>query len=165
MERPGGHHGNAAVFAADGATRHHLVRAAIAAGAGLLAAWLIALALGVLGGFGSLPGLPHPPSAGSSEASSQTKSPPKPAPARAQRLAPIVRTAAPTPTPVSGDSSRPQSHSSTPKTPATQVVQPPSTSAVTTSTNHGQGTTRTTGKPVGSPGNGAGGSGAPGQLR
>src|SRR5215212_1975474 len=56
---PAGQHANAAIFAADGSARHRIVRAAIAAGVALLAAWMIALALGVLGGFGSLPSLPE----------------------------------------------------------------------------------------------------------
>src|SRR5215211_4585187 len=67
---PAGQHANAAIFAADGSARHRIVRAAIAAGVALLAAWVIALALGVLGGFGSLPSLPNLHSQPSDQASS-----------------------------------------------------------------------------------------------
>jgi hypothetical protein len=161
MDQSSGHAG-AAIFAARGSARHRLVRAGIAASAALLAAWLIALALGVLGGFDSLPGLPSSHPTGSSEVSSKVKA--QPPPARAHPSAPVVKTVAPAP--ASGTStSRTQSQSSTPKSTAKQVVQPPSSPPVTTSTTQGKGTTRTTGKPVGSPGNGAGGFGAPGQLR
>jgi hypothetical protein len=67
------------------------------------------------------------------------------------------------PAPASGSPNTSPSHSSAPKT--TTVIQSPSTSAVVTPTTHGHTTTKTTGKPVGSPGNGTGGSGAPGRLR
>jgi hypothetical protein len=43
------------VFAADGPRRAHVLRAALAGGALLLAAWATALALGAFGGFGAYP--------------------------------------------------------------------------------------------------------------
>jgi hypothetical protein len=157
----------AAIFAAHGPARHRMVRAAVAGAAGLLAAWLIALALGVLGGFGSLPGLPSAQPSGSSEASTRVRHAKDSARAVSKASArPIVDE---TPAPAGPTGSSPtQSKSSAPKTTVTPVAQQPSTSSATTSTGHGQSatrTTQTTGKPVGSPGNGAGGSGAPGQLR
>ncbi len=158
----------AAIFAAEGSTRHRLVRVGVAAGAALLAAWLIALALGVLGGFGSLPGLPSDHATGSSEASSPVKrAGPRAAHASSGASQPVTAKTVTT-SPVRDTSSQPQSQSPAPKTQANQIVQQPTTSASTTSTAHGKSsthTTQTTGKPVGSPGNGSGGSGAPGQLR
>src|SRR6187397_2115109 len=82
--------GHTAIFAAEGSARQHLWRAAIVAAVALLAAWMIALALGVLGGFGSLPGLPSSHSSHDNEASSSTthsrKAAPE-APLRVQRTA------------------------------------------------------------------------------
>src|SRR5215204_1270643 len=75
-----GQQANAAIFAANGAARHRLLKAASAASLTLLAAWLIALALGAWGGFDSLPGLPSFHSTRPSEASSTTQHPPPPAP-------------------------------------------------------------------------------------
>ena len=165
MEPVGQH---AAVFAADGRSRHRIARAAIAAGVALLAAWLIALALGVLGGFGSLPSLPSLHSRPSDPASA-----PAPHSRREAARADELRIA---PKRVSGPGSlsRTVGGSSSPASPTkptpTRVSPSPSTSAPATSSgSHGLklGTTRATGggKPVGSPGNGPGGSGAPGQLR
>jgi hypothetical protein len=144
-----------------------MVRVAVAAGAALLAAWLIALALGVLGGFDSLPGLPSAESGASHEASSRTHHPATaaPAPLKAQEAAPVKTVA---PSPASDNSSSTRTQSSTPKTSVKPVAQQPSTSASSTTATHGKSataTTQPTGKPAGSPGNGAGGSGAPGQLR
>ena len=143
-----------------------MVRVAVAAGAALLAAWLIALALGVLGGFGSLPGLPSASqSGGSHETSARTHHPAARVAVDSQREAPVKTVA---PSAVNENSSSTQSQSSTPKASAKPVAQQPTTSATSTTSTHGQSsthTTQTTGKPVGSPGNGSGGSGAPGQLR
>jgi hypothetical protein len=160
-------HAGVAIFAADGSGRHRLVRVGFAAGAALLAAWLIALALGVLGGFDSLPGLPTSRSGGSHEAGSRTHRPAAatPAPLKAQEAGPLKTVA---PSPVSDNSSSTHTPSSTPKSSAAPVVQQPSTSASSTTATHGKSataTTQPTGKPAGSPGNGTGGSGAPGQLR
>src|SRR5689334_17710648 len=88
------------VFAAHGAARHRLVRAAIVAGFALLAAWAVALALGVMGGFGSLPMLPGIHSHSSSSSASapahvQATTPRTSAHAaavRAQRTAAAVQT-------------------------------------------------------------------------
>src|SRR5690242_5910699 len=77
------------IFAANGAARHRLVRVAIVAGFALLAAWAVALALGVMGGFGSLPMLPGANSHGSDHPASG----PAHAPAvTARTAAPTVRT-------------------------------------------------------------------------
>jgi hypothetical protein len=158
--------GGAAIFAAHGSARQRIARAAIAGGAGLLAAWLIALALGVLGGFGSLPGLPSSHSSGPREASTRVHRQAANTPARPHATeadnAEVV-----TPTTIDTNSSRSGSPSVTPKATTPKAVQPPSTStaATTTATTHGKSGQTTTGKPAGSPGNGAGGSGAPGQLR
>src|SRR6266508_3325595 len=92
MGQSTGHAG--AIFAAEGSSRHRLVRAAVAGGIALLAAWVIALALGVLGGFGSLPGLPSQSSGGSHEASARTQRKATPNHVDSQREAP-VRTVAP----------------------------------------------------------------------
>jgi hypothetical protein len=156
MEQSAGQ-AQASVFAADGGTRHRVVRAAVVAGLALLVAWLIALALGVLGGFGSLPLLPssHPKS--STEASSS-----------AQHQAAPIQTGAP---PWSG-TKRSASRTSAPVTPAPRTkpihpIQSNKSTSPTTINGHAYGGTRPSGsgKPLGSPGNGTGGTGAPGQLR
>jgi hypothetical protein len=175
MEQLTGEHGQAAIFAAHGKARHRMVRLAQAAGVALLVSWLIALALGVLGGFDSLPGLPGSQSGVSNGAGTASKvsrpgslSAPQQQPqTRTKHPAPPVRTS--TTAPVTQSPSRTRSQGSTPKTKTvTQTPTVPSTSTVpgSASNGHGQGTTRTTtGKPPGSPGNGPGGSGAPGQQR
>jgi hypothetical protein len=159
----------AAVFAAEGSGRHRLVRIGVVGGAALLTAWLIALALGVLGGFGSLPGLPGPSHPrGSSEASARIQHPVTEQPVASRTAAPVT-TVAPSDQSaqsVSSDSTHPKA--STPKASATPAVQQPSTPATSAAPTHGKSsahTTQSTGKPAGSPGNGSGGSGAPGQLR
>ena len=80
MDQHTGQHANAAIFAANGPARRRLLKAAGAVSLALLAAWLIALALGVWGGFELLPGLPSSHSTRPSEASSRTQHP------RPQRL-------------------------------------------------------------------------------
>jgi hypothetical protein len=179
MERTAGQHAQATVFAAQGPWRHRLVRAATATLLALLAAWLIALALGVMGGSGSLPGLPDskPSSnaansqaqespAGHSQATPIAQSRDAALPARGANLARA-----------SSDSNRTSSEPSrttAPKAPVPKPAQSPTGTVTVAPAVQGQGTTSssgstqsigTTGKPVGSPGNGAGGSGAPGQLR
>jgi len=164
MEHDAGHRTNGAVFSSEGSARQHLGRVGVAAAAALLAAWMIALALGVLGGFDSLPGLPSSHPKASSEASASS---PHRQAAATDRTRHVV-TQAPTesPTSPSSVSRQPQPAASTPKTTAPQAVQAP-TPTVAAPVTHGKSGTRTTttGKPVGSPGNGSGGSGAPGQLR
>jgi hypothetical protein len=169
MEQIAEEHSRGAIFAADGKARHRLVRAAVAAGVALLGSWLIALALGVLGGFGSLPGLPASAPMESDAAGRQVQRPPA---ARSQtpnlrerHVAPSAR--ASTPARVSHIPSSRQPQSSTPK-PTSPVPAAPTTSTVAGSASHGRGlgtTKTTTGKPIGSPGNGPGGSGPPGRLR
>jgi hypothetical protein len=160
MEHTSGEQAHAAVFAG-GPARHRLVRAASAAGVALLAAWLIALALGVLGGFDPLPGLPsaNPDNSASSShsrpAGGTAAHKPHPWP-RAVRTQTPVRSTGPAPTASRGSSVR----TAKPKS-------APSTSTVISPTTSGRrlGTTKPIGKPIDSPGNAAGGSGAPGQLR
>jgi hypothetical protein len=168
MEQSAGQ-AQASVFAADGGTRHRVVRAAVVAGLALLVAWLIALALGVLGGFGSLPLLPssHPKS--STEASSSAQHAVSAAPAaQPQHQAAPIQTGAP---PWSG-TKRSASRTSARVTPAPRAkpihpIQSNKSTSPTTINGHAYGGTRPSGsgKPLGSPGNGTGGSGAPGQLR
>jgi hypothetical protein len=174
MHQIAGEHSQA-VFAADGRARHRLVRAAVAAGVALLAAWLIALALGVLGGFGSLPSLTGSASSEPKAANSQIKRVERPSAGPAQ--APDLRARRPaedsvqtsTPTQATGLPSPGRTQNSTPKTTSKAPVSPSAPATTGSASNSGRrlGTTNptTTGKPVGSPGNGPGGSGAPGRLR
>jgi hypothetical protein len=179
MERTAGQHAQATVFAAQGPWRHRLVRAATAALLALLAAWLIALALGVMGGFGSLPGLPDSnPSANAANSQAQespaghsksariAQSRDAALPARGADLASASRDSDRTPSEPSRTTAQ--------KIPLPKPAQTPSGTLTPAPTVPVQGTTSsggttqssgTIGKPVGSPGNGAGGSGAPGQLR
>ena len=173
-----------AVFAAHGKARHRLVRAAVAAGVALLASWLIALALGVFGGFGSLPGLPESRSSESNAASPriQPAGPSRGASSEAPDLnerstEPSVRAA--TPTTASGDPrptrTKSRTQNTTPK-PASQAPIAPSAPAPTGSaSNNGRhlgtgkptttGKPATTGQPAELPGNGPAGTGPPGQQR
>jgi hypothetical protein len=183
MDQHTGQHANAAIFAANGAARHRLLKAASAVSLALLAAWLIALALGVWGGFGSLPGLPSFHSTGPSEASSRTQHPPAPPPAQSHpqshpqshQSARAVRTASPSPagsgTSGSGTGSGSGSGSGTtdsqgsnPKATVPQPVESPSTSSAPPSTTQVQDTTTTTEVPSDSPGALPSGSEVPGQL-
>src|SRR5215216_5083618 len=183
MDQHTGQHANAAIFAANGAARHRLLKAASAASLTLLAAWLIALALGVWGGFGSLPGLPSFHSTGPSEASSRTQHPPAPSPAQSHpqshpqshQSARAVRTASPSPagsgtsgtgsgTGTGSGSGTTHSQGSNPMATAPQPVESPSTSSAPPSTSQGQGTTTTTEVPTDSPGSLPSGSEMPGQL-
>jgi len=186
MDQHTGQHANAAIFAANGAARHRLLKAASAASLTLLAAWLIALALGVWGGFESLPGLPSFHSTRPSEASSRTQHPPAPAPAQShpqshpqsRQSARAVRTASPSPagsgtatgtgtgTGTGSGSGTTHSQGSYPKATAPQPVQSPSTSSAppSTTTSQAQDTTSTTEVPTSSPGDLPSGSEMPGQL-
>jgi hypothetical protein len=162
-------HAEAPIFAANGQARHRVVRAAVVAGIALLAAWLVALALGVLGGFGSLPLLPDSHAKSSNEASSRQSSP-APAPRRANVRAVPAKPA--TPGSTRSTATRSPSHTSPPRASSPRARSPqtvPSTRTApsVTSSGHayGTGTTPPSGKPAGSPGNAPGGSGAPGQLR
>jgi hypothetical protein len=162
------------IFAANGAARHRLVRAAIVAGFALLAAWAVALALGVMGGFGSLPMLPSAQSHGSSDpsptrahvAAAGPRASARATAFRAQRIAAAVETNGRA---TSGGHSVAVRPHATPQATRPQKVTPSPNSGsshVSASSGHGYGTTRTTlGKPTGTPGNASGGSGAPGRLR
>jgi hypothetical protein len=168
-----------AVFAADGKARHRLVRAAVTAGVALLASWLIALALGVFGGFGSLPGLPESRSSESNAASPRIQ-PAEPsravsseAPDLNQRATePSVRAA--TPTAASRAPSRTRTESptqnTTPKSASQTPIAPSAPPAPTASASNngrhlGAGKPATTGKPAEAPGSGPAGTGPPGQQR
>jgi hypothetical protein len=178
MDQRTGQDANAAIFAANGAARHRLLKAAGAVSLALLAAWLIALALGVWGGFELLPGLPSSHSTGPPEASSRTQHPLGPAPAQSHpqshHSARTVRIASPSPagsgtasgtgSGTGSGSGTTDSQGSNPKTTAPQPVQSPSTSTAPTSTSQDQGTTTTTEVPTDSPGNLPSGSGVPGEL-
>ena len=155
MEQSAGHV-EGTIFAAHGAARNRLVRAAVVAGAALVITWVIALALGVMGGFGSLPLLPDNHSRTSSEATSPVQHPQAVAPVRSQaRVNPVQRHAAPRSPATNG-------HRNVSSAPAPRVhpLHPVQTTKIPPTTAHGghsSGTTRTTGKPAGSPGNGPGG--------
>jgi hypothetical protein len=182
MDQHTGQHANPAIFAANGTARHRLLKAASAASLTLLAAWLVALALGVWGGFESLPGLPSFHPTRPSEASPRTQHPPAPPPAQSHlqshpqshQPARAVRTASPSPagsgtasgTGAGSGSGSGTTHSqgSNPKPTAPQPVQSPSTSSAPPSTSHGQDTTSTTEVPTGSPGNLPSSSDSPGDL-
>jgi hypothetical protein len=173
MEQAAGQPADTSVFATDGRVRHRLVRAAAVTGVALLAAWLIALGLGVLGGFEGLPALPgiqsKSPEPASTHARAQ-RTDPRPASQPAVKARPQItpRAAA---SPASPSPVRSTSPPASPKkTFPTNVAPSPSTPTSRASspgtTGRALGTTKTTtGKPLGSPGNGPGGSGAPGKLR
>ena len=177
MDEITGEHSQA-VFAAKGRARHRLVRAAVAAGFALLASWLIALALGVLGGFDALPGLPGSQPKGANASGTRSEAT-HPHPIRGRATRPRAQTRletdavrTPAPAPVSQVPSRNRPQSPTPKTKTvSQAPAAPSSPAPANpaSNGRGQGITRTTlGKPADTPGNGPGGpggTGAPGQLR
>lgn len=182
MDRTLGQHASAVVFAADGPARHRIMRVATGAGIALLAAWLMALGLGVFGGLDALPGLPSVHPKESHPANSQALAPaptptlaPAPTPAPRSHSRPAGQPAAkakqtsPQRLP-SGAHGTPTQRTSAPRPLAVKIAPSPGTSgsAQPTSPARGRalGTTKTTnGKPLGSPGNGPGGSGAPGQLR
>jgi hypothetical protein len=176
MDQHTGQHANAAIFAANGAARHRLLKAAGAVSLALLAAWLIALALGVWGGFELLPGLPGSHSTRSPEASPRIQHPPAPAPAQSHpqshQSARTVRIASPSPagsgtasgTGTGTGSGTTNSQGSNPKATAPQPVQSPSISSAPTSTSQDPGTTTTTEVPTDSPGSLPSGSEMPGEL-
>jgi hypothetical protein len=184
MDQHTGQHANAAIFAANGAARRRLLKAASAVSLALLAAWLIALALGVWGGFELLPGLPSSHSTRPSEAGSSTQHPPAPAPAQShpqshpqsQQPARAVRTAAPSPagsgtatgtgsgSGSGSGSGTTLSQGSNPKATAPQPVQSPSVSSAPPSTSESEVATTTTEPPTDSPGSLPSGSEAPGEL-
>jgi hypothetical protein len=176
MDQHTGQHANEAIFAANGPSRARLLKAAGAASLAVLAAWLIALALGVWSGFELLPGLPSSHSTRPSEASSRTQHPPSPAPQshpQSHQSTRAVRTASPsraggtasgTGSGSGGGSGSGTTHSqgSNPKSAAPQPDQSPSTSSTPPSTS--SGTTTTTQVPADSPGSLPSGSDMPGQL-
>lgn len=170
-----------AIFAADGTARHRLVRAAVAAGVALLASWLIALALGVFGGFGSLPGLPESRSNESHTAGPQVQRTqpasvvPSEAPDLNERSAePSVQTSSPAPAshdPIPSQSqnrtksTNPEMTSEAPVSPLSPSAPAPTETVSDNGRHLGATKPTTTGKPAESPGNGPGGTGPPGQQR
>jgi hypothetical protein len=162
-----GHHADQAVFAAGGLSRQWLVRAAVLGGAALLATWLVALALGAMGGFEALPSLPGQSSGESREVNSGKAAKPAPVTQRGDQR----RGGAEEPVSDAGSSapSRTVSRPAPERTPRlkpapTPVVSAPTTTtAATTKPGKRLGTTQTGGPPVESPGNGPGGAGPPGQ--
>ena len=173
MKQPAGEQVQGAVFAAEGAARHRMVRVAVVGGMALLAAWLIALALGVLGGFEALPVLPGTSSGGSSEASTKAHATPL-VRAEVARQRAAASAAAQTPTSSSGRrvATKTPRSGSTPSAGTTTVAPTAAGKATRAPQGQGIGLTRPSGKPTGSPGNGPsgngkgpGGGGAPGQLR
>jgi hypothetical protein len=161
------------IFAAHGAARNRMVRAAVVAGAALVVAWVVALALGVMGGFGSLPLLPsnHSNSSSETKSSSERSAPAHPAPAAAPVVKPLARAKATggRTAPRSGAAGRrghrTASHAPAPRVKPAHPVQTAKNPPLTAHGGQASGTTHSTGKPAGSPGNGPGGSGAPGHLR
>jgi hypothetical protein len=162
LSRDDGHHADQAVFAGEGLARHWLLRAAVIGGAALLATWLVALALGALGGFEALPSLPGESRGDSPEPSSTeaTKSTPVPQQSR-DRGDEESGTASGSTTP-----RKPASRPAPARAPRSKPAPAPPVS-ITAPTKPGKrlGTTQASGRPAGSPGNGPGGSGPPGQTR
>jgi hypothetical protein len=165
MEPTTAEHARTAIFAANGPARHRLGRAAIAAGVALLAAWLVALALGAMGGFDSLPVLPSSRADGSKQGAVAQH--------QHQQAAAATPDRAPTTADRSGggqasapggaaDTSPP---ATSPKPSATAPAPAAAPGASSTANGQALGTTKPQGKPAGSPGNGPGGTGPPGQLR
>jgi hypothetical protein len=157
-----------AIFAA-GPARHRIVRAAVAGGIALLVAWLVALVLGVFGGFESLPLLPDNSNHSNASRVGATDRRPQAAPAVApdrdlDAKAQTLGTSGNGTTTVA-----PRHSTATPRVTARPTQRPSSATQVTTSQGHGKGLTQSTsqgaGKPLDSPGNAPGSSGAPGQLR
>jgi hypothetical protein len=159
MDQHRGQPANEAIFAANGASRRRLLRTASAAFLALLAAWLIALALGVWSGFELLPGLPGSDSTSPTEAGSRIQQPPAQAPAHQSARA--ARTASPSPGGSGSGNGTTDPQGSSPNATAPKPVQSPSTSSAPPTS---QGTTTTTEVPPDSPGNLPGGSEVPGQL-
>ena len=141
-----------------------MVRAALAGGAVLLAAWLGAVTLGAFGGFDSLPDLKL---GGGSE-----KQASEPAPAAQGEVAGAVAAgrSAGGPAPVAAEvptTGAPGSPGTVTRPPARQPAKTPAPTQTTIGTTtpgnaNGQSDTKVTGKPEGTPGNGNAGSNAGG---
>jgi hypothetical protein len=143
------------------------MRATVVAGAALLAAWLIALALGVLGGFGSLPLLPGSGTKSPSEVSSEAQQPQAPPAVPRRSQANTAKAAAPRSTNVRSTPPTGSRATSAPRAKPTHPAQSTSNTPPAASNGNSYGTTRPSGsgKPLETPGNGPGGTGAPGLLR
>jgi hypothetical protein len=126
---------------------------------------VIALALGVLGGFEPLPVLPSN-SGESTKASSKVRpagSGSKPRPQAQTRTVAPERSFSDTP---SHSTASPNPLSGLPRHQTLPKISPQVSGTTTGGSTSGQGVglSQPSGKPLGSPGNGPGGSGAPGQL-
>ncbi|MGH2984864.1 MAG: hypothetical protein ACRDK5_11535 [Solirubrobacterales bacterium] len=164
MSRDDGHHADQAVFAGDRLSRQWVLRAVAVGGAALLATWLVALALGALGGFEALPGLPDQSGGRSHEARSGKVAKPAPVTRRDDHGRGVDEE----PGSNTGSSvpSQPVSHPAPSRAPRLKPAPAPAVSVTTTVTKPGKrlGTTQTSGPPLDSPGNGPGGAGPPGQA-
>jgi hypothetical protein len=145
------------------------VRVAGLGAAALLATWLVALALGALGGFEALPSLPGESRGESEQASAGEVPTPAPVTRRDNRDRGVDEE------PASGAGSnapiRPVSRPEPQRAPRSRPAPAPTVGATTgttatTTTKPGKrlGTTQTTGKPLDSPGNGPPETGPPGQT-
>ncbi len=151
------------VFAAEGAARHWIVRAAVVLGAALLAVWVTAIALGVFGGFDSLPTLSKPRTESSGSTSSAAESPGTTISSESEAAPGPTEDSAPgtAPTPSGVPSSLPRPTASAPD----RAMRTDGTPAGDWS-GLGFGPGRASGEPVESPGDGSsGGIGAPGNPR
>jgi hypothetical protein len=164
LNRDDGHHADQAVFAGEGFARHWLLRAAVLSGAALLATWLVALALGALGGFEALPRLPGQSGGESHEVNTGKVAKPAPVTRRDDQGRGVDEEAG-----SDAGSSAPSRQVSRPapaRVPRLKPAPAPAVSVTTTVTKPGKriGTTQTHGQPLESPGNGPGGTGPPGQT-
>jgi hypothetical protein len=161
-----GHHADQAVFAGGGLSRQWLVRAAVLGGAALLATWLVALALGAMGGFEALPDLPGQSGGESREVNTGKAAKPAPVAQRDDRRGgeeePVTDADSSAPSRTVSRPAPERTQRSKPA-PAPVVSAPTTTTAATPKPGKRLGTTQTSGPPVESPGNGPGGAGPPGQ--
>jgi hypothetical protein len=164
LSRDDGHHADQAIVAGEGVARHWLLRAAVLGAAALLATWLVALALGALGGFEALPSLPDQSGGGSHEASTGEVA----KPALVTRRDDQGRGGDEESESNAGSSapSQPASRPAPARAPRLKPAPAPAVSVTTTAAKPGKrlGTTQTTGRPLDSPGNGPSGAGPPGQT-
>jgi hypothetical protein len=167
MTRDHGEQGEVAVFADAGVARHWLLRAGVVGGAALLVAWLVALALGALGGFQTLPALPGQGQGDSKEGASATRAPVERAPVAQTRDRRATDVDQPATAPGSSAPRPPSSPPAPQRTPRAKPAPSPSPS-VTTADKPGKRIGTTTDHPIGQPaevpGNGPGGTGPPGQT-
>lgn len=153
------------MFAGAGLARHWFLRAAVIGAAALLATWLVALTLGALGGFETLPSLQGESRGNSAEPSSAEASKPTPVAQQKSRTRGDEQSGTES---ASTTLRQPANRPAPARAPSPKPARAPSASVTATTTikpGKRLGTTQTSGKPVGSPGNGPGGVGPPGQTR